>query len=204
MNAQECLQLLRDVRDCTFATVDEQGRPQARIIDVMIVEEGALYFCTSRGKDFHAQLERDGHVTIVGMNERWQTVRLEGVARKLDEQRSWIDRIFEENPTMNTVYPGEARYILDAFCIDAGEIEFFDLGDHPIERERMAFGGEAAPEVRERGFRIGDGCIGCGICKANCPQECIDEGAPFRIQAEHCLHCGLCWENCPVQAIERL
>lgn len=201
MGAQSCLQLLRNVRDCTFATVDGEGRPQARVIDVMVVEDGALYFCTSRGKDFHAQLERDGHVAIAGMNERYQTVRLEGVARKVDDQHAWVDRIFEDNPTMNSVYPGEARYILDAFVIDAGEIEFFDLGDHPVYRERLAFGGT---EARERGFRIGEDCIGCGTCQANCPQQCIDEGAIFHIQPEHCLHCGLCYENCPVQAIERL
>lgn len=201
MNAQDCLQLLRDVRDCTFATVGANGLPQARVIDVMVVEEGALYFCTSRGKDFHAQLERDGHVAITGMNERYQTVRLSGVARKVADQRAWVDRIFQENPTMNAVYPGEARYILDAFVIDAGELEFFDLGDHPIYREAFSFGGA---EAREKGFRIGEDCIGCGICQANCPQECIDEGTPFRIQPEHCLHCGLCYENCPVQVIGRL
>ena len=48
MKAQDCLQILRDVKDVTFSTVDEKGLPQARIIDVMIVEEGKLYFCTAR------------------------------------------------------------------------------------------------------------------------------------------------------------
>lgn len=201
MNAQDCLKLLRDVRDCTFATVDERGLPQARMIDVMIVEDEKLYFCTSRGKDFHAQLERDGHVTIVGMNERYQTVRLEGVAHKTDDQHAWIDRIFDENPSMNTVYPGQSRYILDAFCIDAGEIEFFDLGDHPIYRQRLTLGDVQA---HEHGFQISEDCIACGICQSNCPQGCIEEGDIFHIQPEHCLHCGLCYENCPVQAITRL
>ena len=32
---------------------------------------------------------------------------------------------------------------------------------------------------------------------ANCPQGCIDDGEPYRIQPEHCLHCGNCFENCP-------
>ena len=51
-----------------FATVDENGRPQVRMIDVMLVEAGKLYFCTARGKDFYRQLIRDGHVAITGMN----------------------------------------------------------------------------------------------------------------------------------------
>lgn len=37
MNAQGCLQILRDVKDVAFATVDSIGLPQIRIIDVMIV-----------------------------------------------------------------------------------------------------------------------------------------------------------------------
>ena len=50
---------------------------------------------------------------------------------------------------------------------------------------------------------VSDACIGCGECKRNCPQQCIEEGSPFAIRQENCLHCGLCLENCPVQAIER-
>ena len=56
MNAQTCLQLLREIKGAAFATVDENGIPQVRIIDVMLVEEDALYFCTARGKDFFFSL----------------------------------------------------------------------------------------------------------------------------------------------------
>ena len=40
MNAQDCLQILRQIKDVAFATVDENGLPQVRIIDVMLVEQG--------------------------------------------------------------------------------------------------------------------------------------------------------------------
>lgn len=53
MNTQKCLEILRKVKDVAFATVDEFGMPQVRIIDVMIIEEEKLYFCTARGKDFY-------------------------------------------------------------------------------------------------------------------------------------------------------
>ena len=52
MGVQEYLEILRNIRDCAFATVDCTGAPTVRIIDVMLVEEGRLYFCTVRGKDF--------------------------------------------------------------------------------------------------------------------------------------------------------
>lgn len=38
MNIEKCLEILREVKDVAFATVDEQGMPQVRIIDVMIIE----------------------------------------------------------------------------------------------------------------------------------------------------------------------
>ena len=200
MNAQDCLQMLREIRDVSFATVGEDDLPHNRIIDVMIVEEGRLVFCTGRGKDFYRQLMHNPHVAVSGLNKAWQMIRLTGTVRKLDDQKQWIDRIFAENPAMNDVYPGKARYILDAFAIEAGRIEFFDLGKSPIHRESFAFGGSKAPE---KGFRITDACIGCGTCKRNCPQQCVETGTPFRIRQDSGLHCGLCFENCPVQAIVR-
>ena len=200
MTAQNCLEILRSIKDAAFATVDEKGLPQVRIIDVMLIEEEKLYFCTARGKDFYRQLAASGHVAVTGLNKEWQMVRLSGKAHKLSEQKKWIDRIFEENPSMNDIYPKESRYILEAFCIDNGQIEFFDLGKSPICRESFSLGNI---EAVKKGFEITDACIGCGICKKNCPQQCISSGSPFTINQQHCLHCGLCRENCPVQAIQK-
>ena len=220
MNAQNCLEILREIKDVTFATVNDEGKPEARIIDVMIVEKDKLYFCTGRGKDFYRQLLEHPDVAVTGLNKEFQMVRLSGKAEKLTDQKYWIDRIFQENPMMNDMYPGESRYILEPFCISSGELEFFDLGKSPIYRESFVFGNAEGSEeresmsdahkgrdsrcsLREKGFRVTDACIGCGKCMRNCPQQCITKGTPFLIHQEHCLHCGLCYENCPVQAIVR-
>lgn len=227
MNAQNCLNVLREIKDVAFATVSEDGKPQIRIIDVMLVENEKLYFCTARGKDFYEQLMRSGDVAVTVLTKDWQMIRLNGKAEKLSDHKFWIDRIFEENPSMNDVYPGESRYILEAFCIAEGEVEFFDLGKSPIYRETFTMGSDShdgeqdvkQEDVRNReeqeekagkktavkkGFVITDVCIGCGKCAGVCPQQCIEPGTPYSITQEHCLHCGLCFENCPVSAIERL
>lgn len=200
MDAQKCLRMLRDVKDVAFATVDENGMPHVRIIDVMLVEDGKLYFCTARGKDFYRQITENPCTEITGMNRDYQMVRLSGKVKRLPEQKKWIDRIFEANPSMKDVYPGESRYILEPFCIEDGQIEFFDLGKTPIYGESFAIGAAKAPQ---KGFEITDACIGCGKCRRICPQQCISEGTPFEISQGNCLHCGLCYENCPVQAIIR-
>lgn len=78
MNAQDCLDELRSIKDVSFSTVDEQGLPHSRIIDVMIVGDNKLYFCTARGKDFYQQLMHNPHVAVVGLNRNWQMIRLTG------------------------------------------------------------------------------------------------------------------------------
>lgn len=200
MTQQDCLRLLREVKDVAFATVDETGRPQVRMIDVMLVENGRLYFCTARGKNFYRQLITSGWTALTGMNREFQMVRLSGPVHRVAEQKKWIDRIFEENPAMKQVYPGDSRYVLEPFCIESGQMEFFDLGKSPIYRKTFSSGGA---ELLNVGFQITDSCIECGRCRRICPQQCIEPGSPYVIRQQNCLHCGLCQEQCPVQAIER-
>lgn len=191
---EKWLQELRRIKDVAVATVDNEGRPQVRIIDVMLVEEDKIYLVTARGKDFHRELVSSGRAAIVAMNEAYQSIRVSGPVKRLSEPKYWVDRVFAANPVMMSVYPGESRYILDAFCLTVEEGELFDLGTAPITREAIG---------RAKGFVITDGCLGCGLCAAECPQQCIASGEPYRIEQAHCLHCGLCAEKCPQGAIKR-
>lgn len=198
MNAQKCLELLREIKDVAFATVDKNGNPQVRIIDVMIIENETLYFVTSRGKDFYEQLINSGKIAITGLTKNYESIRLMGKAYKVEEQKKWLNRVFEENPTMNNVYPNDSRYILDVFAIDEGEMEYFNLSENTIYREYFNL---KKSNIKEKGFFISSDCVGCDKCRKNCPQQCITEGNPYFINKNNCLHCGLCYEICSVKAI---
>lgn len=87
VSAQSCIELLRQIRDVSFATVDESGAPQARIIDIMLAEPGASIFCTARRKELYRQLVEDGRVAVTGLTKDFEMVRLQGRAHRLPEDQ---------------------------------------------------------------------------------------------------------------------
>ena len=202
MDAQTCLKKLEYVGVLNFATVDRYGKPQIRNISAIHYEADAMYFFTARGKDFCDELLRDGNVQVLGYTKYKEMIRLSGKAEKVpdEEQRKWMDIIFEEQPYLGNLYPENTREIGIIFCIKKAGIEYFNLGVNPIFREMYSLGTE---QVKQKGYYITEDCIGCGFCLKNCPQRCIISGNPYRIEQEHCLHCGNCYEKCPVKAVKK-
>ena len=202
MDLKTCLKKMELVGVLAFATVDQEGAPQIRNISAIHYEKDAIYFFTARGKNFCRELQEDGRVQILCYTRYKEMIRMSGKAYavKEEEQEKWRDLIFEEQPYLANVYPGDTRDIGIIFCIDQAEVEYFNLGVNPIFRETYSLG---SVTLKKKGYHITEKCIGCGKCKRVCPQRCIDEGNPYVINQNHCLHCGNCYENCPVKAIER-
>ena len=199
--ARNYIDLFRSVKIASAATVDEQGRPQSRINNEMIALDEGLVIVTSRGKPFWKQLVETERIALSAMCPDCQSLKFTGKVRRMEDQKKWVDAVFEHNPGMNEVYPGQSRYALDTFLIYEGTGEWFDLLHYPISREAFAFGGA---ELGPVGFRISERCTGCGCCAAVCLQQSIRAGSPYAITPEHCLQCGLCAASCPAQAIDRL
>lgn len=203
MDAKTCLQKLQYVGVLAFATVDKYGSPQIRNISAIHYEPEAMYFFTAKGKDFCAELMADGRVQVLGYTKYKEMIRLSAraVPAPEAEQKKWIDTIFAEQPYLSNVYPGDTRNMAGiVFRITDAEIEYFNLGVNPIFRESYIVGNG---QITSKGYHISGSCIGCGTCLKNCPQRCIKQGNPYRIQQEHCLHCGNCHEVCPVKAVEK-
>ena len=202
MDLETCLKKLEYVGVLAFATVDEEGAPQIRNISAIHYEKDGMYFFTARGKNFCKELLEDGRVQILGCTKYKEMIRVSGKVDQIsqEEQEKWINCIFEEQPYLANVYPGDTRKIGIVFALKNAEVEYFNLGVNPIFRETYTMGTYVADK---KGFEITDQCIGCGKCEKVCPQKAIEKGSPYRIIQEHCLHCGNCEEHCPKKAIVR-
>ncbi|MDL2254195.1 GNAT family N-acetyltransferase [Ruminococcaceae bacterium OttesenSCG-928-I18] len=197
--AKKYVDLFRRVKICSAGTVDAQGKVHSRIINVLMVDARGMFLVASRGKPFYKQMLESGQVALAASVQPNQSLKFDGKVKLAG--RAELDEIFVQNPGLGEVYPGETRYILDAFWVYEGCGEWFDLRYHPITRETFAYGGA---QEEHNGFEITKGCTECDLCRELCPQGCIEKGSPYHIVWMHCLQCGRCIENCPADAIVRL
>lgn len=206
MRTQDYLKIIHeDIHSVVVATLDNDGRPVTRVIDMMLHDENGLYFLTAKGKEFYKQLMEQQYIAISGMageggsmSKRAFSVR--GKVECIGSDK--LDEIFESNPYMAEIYPQkESRIALQVFKLYEGNGEYFDLSTKPITRESFVLG-NATKVVG--GYFITDRCRGCKMCYSKCPQKCIDlSKKPLVINQEHCLHCGNCMEVCPFNAVEK-
>ena len=47
-----------------------------------------------------------------------------------------------------------------------------------------------------------DKCVGCGVCKQNCPADAIEIKGIARMDLRKCIRCYCCHELCPHKAID--
>ncbi|HJB17567.1 MAG TPA: 4Fe-4S binding protein, partial [Candidatus Blautia excrementipullorum] len=175
------------------------GRPQTRVIDMMLWDEAGVYFLTAKGKEFYRQLMEQQYIALSATKDK-RSVSLRGKIRNIGAKN--LDEIFLKNTYMQKIYPGDTKAALEVFQIYEAEGEYFDISDPShVVRDPFVIG---KVQVKPGGYFVGQGCIGCRLCYSVCPQKCIDiSKKPVVIDPNHCLHCGRCAEICPRQIIEK-
>ena len=191
--------LVEEMHSTAVATIGNNGHPQTRVIDMMYYDKEGVYFLTAKGKAFYEQLMEQKYIAVSATKDK-KAVSLRGMVKNIEKKN--LDIMFEKNPYMKEIYPGDTREVLDVFCLYEAQGEYFDISvPSNIIRKSIVIGD--AQEV-QTGYYVGKNCIGCKLCYSVCPQKCIDIAQkPVVIAQNHCLHCGRCVQICPMQTIEK-
>ncbi len=201
--------LVEDIHSTIVSTIGEDGHPQVRAADMMLWDEGGVYFLTAEGKAFYRQLIEQGFLALAGVKDG-RAVSLRGKVRCIGQDR--LDDIFAAAPYMREIYPEGKRGTLRVFVIYEATGEYFDTSDPShVVRDDVVIGGAGGDAGTgaaggtvggAKTYHVTDGCTGCGACLDVCPQSCIDvSGVPAVVDQHRCLHCGACVHACPVGAI---
>lgn len=191
--------LVNEFHSATMATIGADGHPVTRIIDLMLWDEFGVYFLTAKGKSLYTQLMEQKFIALSATADK-RAISLRGKIKNIHSEK--LEEIFEQNPYMKGIYPGDTKTALEVFCIYEAEGEYFDIHTPShIMRDSFVIGNS---KHKERGYFVQADCIGCKLCYSVCPQKCIDiTTIPVVIDQNRCLHCGQCKEICPKQAIEK-
>ncbi|MCD8309040.1 MAG: 4Fe-4S binding protein [Clostridia bacterium] len=198
MEAVAALKMLtEEMHSAAVATIGDGGRPQIRIIDMMLCDESGVYFLTAKGKEFYFQLMQQKYVAISAVKGK-KSLSLRGWVRCIGQQK--LEEIFEKNAYMQQIYPQGTRSALQVFCLYKAEGEYFDISNPSCVVRDSFFIGDVVHTVKS--YVIGSSCTGCKSCYNVCPQKCIDvSSVPAVINQNNCLHCGNCKTACPYGAV---
>lgn len=103
MEKKECLkELVEEIHSVVAATLDEDGKPTTRVIDVILWDEDSLYFLSAKGKQFYDQLMNQQYISLSGIKDK-QSISIRGNVLNIGHEK--LNEIFEKNPYMQKIYP---------------------------------------------------------------------------------------------------
>lgn len=192
---EKAFSLIGAIRFMPAATVC-RGVPECRILDFNRLQNGELYFMTSRGKPTYAQLCERPQLVLNTLIDARYSLRMSAWVEEVRDPAIW-DEFFKLNPGTKLMYRKNFD-IVALYHLYKGEGELFHLyASERIRRLRFAFGGEAKKPMT---YHITEECIGCGTCVENCVEQAIQRTADgkYEIREMDCDDCGICYTKCPM------
>lgn len=124
MEVAEIMEILEDKMGAVvISSVDSEGNPHARYINVGVANEEGIFFMTSPKTNFYQQLEANPVVALVGLNKEdylIQVIRIEGKVKKIGKDK--LSDVLEGNPYVDMVYPDtEDQANVQVFQLYEGE-----------------------------------------------------------------------------------
>lgn|SRR5699024_3689470 len=110
MQVEDILSILQnDIKAAVFSSVDAEGKPHARYINVGVANEQGIFFMTSPKTNFYKQLQGNQNVAITALKQDdylIQVIRIEGKVKEIG--REGLEEVLKDNPFIKHVYPNES------------------------------------------------------------------------------------------------
>lgn len=118
---------------CFFLGTENGDQPEVRPIGVIKEYDGKLYTAVGKHKNVYKQIQKNPKVVLCALKEsNW--VRVRAVA--VDAPQEIVDRVFEDNPFLRTMYNEETGHELGVLELTDGEVEFCSIGG-PDRTEKL-------------------------------------------------------------------
>ena len=103
MQVEDILSILQnDIKAAVFSSVDAEGKPHARYINVGVANEQGIFFMTSPKTNFYKQLQGNQNVAITALKQDAyliQVIRIEGKVKEIG--REGLEEVLKDNPFPN-------------------------------------------------------------------------------------------------------
>lgn len=112
-----------------LATVDN-GQPKARPFQLMFVEEGKFFFCTSNKKEVFQQLQANPYVEFTSTAPNFAWVRLNG-AVKFSSNLADKEKVLATSGLVKSIYQTADNPIFEVFYLEHGKAILADFSGQP-------------------------------------------------------------------------
>ena len=119
---------------CFFLGTTDGDQPEIRPIGVLQEYDGKLYTAVGKHKNVYKQIEKNPKVVLCAMKPQAGWVRVRATA--VEAPQEIVDRVFEDNPFLRTLYNEETGNTLGVLELTDGEVEFCSMGG-PERTEKL-------------------------------------------------------------------
>lgn len=121
--------LKEEIGLAVFSTVDADGKPDSRYINIGMANESGVFFMTNRQTNFCQQLMMKPVIALTGMARKGgeiEVLRIKGQVRAIGREK--LSEILKDNPYVQDVYPDEKdRADIQVFQIYQGTGNYHHL-----------------------------------------------------------------------------
>ncbi len=139
MDFKDCIKFANDVKNCSFATIDN-GNPRVRVLSMWFADETGFYLQTESYKDFYKQLKANPKVEMCFWKpEATGMMRVEGEIEFLHD-KNLKEKILKDRPFLKTFgYTADSPKLI-LFRLAKGQAHFWTMQNKFKPKQMIKFG----------------------------------------------------------------